>query len=69
MYKIKAEYNDGLAGRYQAAKTRLAKFEEAGPPQAIPLEQKVSMRLKGGRTGKRAIVVEDLELHRADEAV
>ena len=62
MYKIKAEYNDGLAGRYQAAKTRLAKFEEAGPPQAIPLEQKVSMRLKGGRTGKRAVVVTDLEL-------
>jgi ATPase subunit of ABC transporter with duplicated ATPase domains len=62
MYKIKAEYNDGLAGRYQAAKTRLAKFEEAGPPQAIPLEQKVSMRLKGGRTGKRAIVATDLEL-------
>jgi ATPase subunit of ABC transporter with duplicated ATPase domains len=62
MYKIKAEYNDGLAGRYQAAKTRLAKFEEAGPPQAIPLEQKVSMRLRGGRTGKRAVVVSELEL-------
>ncbi|HET9873749.1 MAG TPA: ATP-binding cassette domain-containing protein [Propionibacteriaceae bacterium] len=62
MYKIKAAYNDGLAGRYQAAKTRLAKFEEAGPPQAIPLEQRVSMRLKGGRTGKRAVVVENLEL-------
>jgi len=62
MYKIKAEYNDGLAGRYQAAKTRLAKFEEAGPPQAIPLEQKVSMRLRGGRTGKRAVVVAELEL-------
>jgi ATPase subunit of ABC transporter with duplicated ATPase domains len=62
MYKIKATYNDGLAGRYQAAKTRLAKFEEAGPPQAIPLEQKVSMRLKGGRTSKRAVVVTDLEL-------
>ena len=62
MYKVKATYNDGLAGRYQAAKTRLAKFEEAGPPQAIPLEQKVSMRLKGGRTSKRAVVVTDLEL-------
>jgi len=62
MYRIKSEYNDGLAGRYQAAKTRLAKFEQAGPPQAIPLEQKVSMRLKGGRTGKRAIVATDLEL-------
>lgn len=62
MYKTKATYNDSMAGRYQAAKTRLAKFEEAGPPQAVPLEQKVSMRLKGGRTGKRAIVISDLEL-------
>jgi ATPase subunit of ABC transporter with duplicated ATPase domains len=62
MYKIKAAYNDGLAGRYQAAKTRLAKFEEAGPPEAVPLEQKLSMRLGGGRTGKRAVVVENLEL-------
>ena len=62
MYKIKAAYNDGMASRYQAAKTRLAKFEEAGPPQAVPLEQRVSMRLSGGRTAKRAIVVTDLEL-------
>ena len=62
MYKVKAAYNDGMASRYQAAKTRLAKFEEAGPPKAVPLEQNVSMRLKGGRTGKRAIVIEDLEL-------
>ena len=62
MYKVKAEFNDGLASRLQAARTRLAKFVQAGPPQAIPLEQRVSMRLSGGRTGKRAVVVEDLEL-------
>ena len=62
MYKNKAAYNDGLASRYQAAKTRLAKFEQAGPPQAVPVEQRVSMRLTGGRTGKRAVVVSDLEL-------
>jgi ATPase subunit of ABC transporter with duplicated ATPase domains len=62
MYKIKAKYNDGMASRYKAAQTRLAKFEEAGPPEAIPLEQKVSMRLGGGRTGKRAVVATDLEL-------
>ena len=62
MYKTKAAFNDGLASRYQAAKTRLAKFEEAGPPQAVPLEQKVTMRLGGGRTGKRAVVVDELEL-------
>ena len=62
MYKTKAAYNDGLSSRYQAAKTRLAKFEEAGPPQAVPSKQKVSMRLSGGRTAKRAVVCTDLEL-------
>jgi ATPase subunit of ABC transporter with duplicated ATPase domains len=62
MYKAKAAYNSGMASRYQAAQTRLAKFEEAGPPQAVPLEQSVSVRLSGGRTGKRAIMIENLEL-------
>jgi ATPase subunit of ABC transporter with duplicated ATPase domains len=61
-YKIKAEYNDGLAAQYKAAQTRLRKFEEAGPPLAIPRDQQVTMRLKGGRTGKRAVVCERLEL-------
>ena len=61
-YKIKAEYNDGMASQYRAAQTRLRKFEEAGPPTAQPREQQVTMRLKGGRTGKRAVVCEDLEL-------
>jgi ATPase subunit of ABC transporter with duplicated ATPase domains len=62
MYKQKAAYNDGMASRYQAAQTRLAKFEEAGPPQVVPLQQNVSMRLSGGRTGKRAIIISDLGL-------
>lgn len=61
-YKIKAEYNDGLASQYRAAQTRLRKFEEAGPPADQPREQQVTMRLKGGRTGKRAVVCEGLEL-------
>ncbi len=60
--KVKATYNDGMASRYQAAQTRLAKFEEKGPPTAVPREQKISMRLKGGRTAKRAVVIENLEL-------
>ncbi|GAB3946136.1 ATP-binding cassette domain-containing protein [Kribbella albertanoniae] len=62
MYKVKAAYNDGLASRYKAAQTRLRKFEEVGPPQELPREQKVSMRLTGGRTGKRAVVATGLEL-------
>jgi ATPase subunit of ABC transporter with duplicated ATPase domains len=60
--KIKAEYNDGMASQYKAAQTRLRKFEEAGPPTEQPREQAVQMRLKGGRTGKRAVICEQLEL-------
>ena len=62
MYKQKASYNDGMASRYQAAVTRLRKFEEAGPPELAPKEQNVRVRLRGGRTGKRAVVCEQLEL-------
>jgi ATPase subunit of ABC transporter with duplicated ATPase domains len=62
MYKNKAAYNSDMASRYQAAATRLERFEQAGPPQAVPLRQQVSMRLAGGRTGRRAVVVERLEL-------
>ena len=68
-YKIKAEYNDGMASQYRAAQTRLRKFEEAGPPTEQPREQQVKMRLKGGRTGKRAVVCERPRADRADEAV
>lgn len=48
MYKQKAAYNDGLASRYQAAQTRLRKFEEAGPPPVPPKDQDIRMRLSGG---------------------
>ncbi|HET8982970.1 MAG TPA: ATP-binding cassette domain-containing protein [Pedococcus sp.] len=62
MYRQKASYNSDMAARLQAAKTRLARFEEAGPPEALPLRQNVRMRLIGGRTAKRAVIAEGLEL-------
>ncbi|GAB3485381.1 ATP-binding cassette domain-containing protein [Flexivirga lutea] len=62
MYKVKAAYNSDMAARYRAAQTRLAKFEDAGPPEVVPFEQHVSMRLSGGRTAKRAVICEGLEL-------
>jgi ATPase subunit of ABC transporter with duplicated ATPase domains len=62
MYRQKASYNDAMASRLQAAETRLRRFEEAGPPELAPREQNVRMRLRGGRTGKRAIICENLEL-------
>ncbi|HYX61607.1 MAG TPA: ATP-binding cassette domain-containing protein, partial [Streptosporangiaceae bacterium] len=58
----KASYNDAMASRLQAAVTRLRRFEEEGPPQEVPRDQNVRMRLRGGRTGKRAVICEDLIL-------
>ncbi|PVE97158.1 ATP-binding cassette domain-containing protein [Microbacterium sp. TPD7012] len=60
--KVKASANDGFASRYQAAQTRLRKFEEAGPPEERPPAQDFDMRLRGSRTGKRAVVAAGLEL-------
>ncbi|WP_285364936.1 ATP-binding cassette domain-containing protein [Microbacterium sp. LMC-P-041] len=60
--KVKASVNDGFASRYQAAQTRLRKFEEAGPPEERPPAQDFDMRLRGSRTGKRAVVAHGLEL-------
>jgi ATPase components of ABC transporters with duplicated ATPase domains len=62
MYKQKAAYNSDMASRYQSAQTRLRKFEEAGPPPLPPKEQNIRMNLAGGRTGKRAVMCEQLEL-------
>ncbi|KNE81571.1 MULTISPECIES: ABC-F family ATP-binding cassette domain-containing protein [Streptomyces] len=51
-----------MASRYRAMQTRLRKFEEAGPPPEPPREQDIRMRLRGGRTGVRAVICERLEL-------
>ncbi|MER5442419.1 ATP-binding cassette domain-containing protein [Streptomyces sp. NPDC002790] len=57
-----ASVSHEMASRYAAAQTRLRKFEEAGPPPEPPREQDITMRLKGGRTGIRAVTCENLEL-------
>ncbi|HEY8302567.1 MAG TPA: ATP-binding cassette domain-containing protein [Jatrophihabitans sp.] len=57
-----AKISPDMASRYRAMQTRLAKFEAAGAPPDKPEEQKVTMRLRGGRTGVRAITCERLEL-------
>ncbi|HEV2253651.1 MAG TPA: ATP-binding cassette domain-containing protein [Streptosporangiaceae bacterium] len=57
-----ASRSDEMASRYAAAQTRLRKFEEAGPPPEPPRKQDIRMRLRGGRTGMRAITCQGLEL-------
>ena len=60
--KERAKVSDANAARARAAETRLRHFEEKGPPPARPNEQKITMRIDGGRTGRRAVMIEDLEL-------
>ncbi|MEU6403661.1 ATP-binding cassette domain-containing protein [Streptomyces sp. NPDC046985] len=57
-----AARSDEMASRYQAARTRLRRFEEAGPPPEPPRKQQIRMRLHGGRTGVRAVTCQELEL-------
>jgi ATPase subunit of ABC transporter with duplicated ATPase domains len=61
-FRQKASYNSDMASRLQAAVIRLRRFEEAGPPELPPRQQDVRMRLHGGRTGKRAVICEELAL-------
>jgi ATPase subunit of ABC transporter with duplicated ATPase domains len=57
-----AKISEAMAAKYRAMQTRLAKFEAAGPPPERPVDQQVSMRLRGGRTGVRALTCVGLEL-------
>jgi ATPase subunit of ABC transporter with duplicated ATPase domains len=57
-----AKISPDMASRYRAMCTRLEKFEAAGAPPDKPADQRVTMRLRGGRTGVRAVICEGLEL-------
>ncbi|MDQ0941378.1 ABC-F family ATP-binding cassette domain-containing protein [Streptomyces sp. V1I1] len=57
-----AAISPDMASRYRAMQTRFKKFEEAGPPPEPPREQEIRMRLRGGRTGVRALTCAGLEL-------
>jgi ATPase subunit of ABC transporter with duplicated ATPase domains len=57
-----AKISEAMAPKYRAMQTRLRKFEEVGPPPAPPREERVQPRLRGGRTGLRAIQCHSLEL-------
>jgi len=60
--KRRAAMSDANASRARAAETRLRHFDESERPDELAKEQKIEMRLRGGRTGKRVVICEDLEL-------
>lgn len=59
--RIRLRYSDAFASRLKATQTKVRRHEAAAPRER-PKDQNVSMRLDGGRTGKRAITIEDLSL-------
>ncbi|WP_209616248.1 ABC-F family ATP-binding cassette domain-containing protein [Saccharothrix coeruleofusca] len=60
--QVQATISEAMAAKYRAMQTRLRKFEEAGPPPELPVDEKVTPRLRGGRTAVRAITCQALEL-------
>lgn len=60
--KRRAAMSDANASRARAAETRLRHFDESERPAEKAREQKIDMRLGGGRTGKRVVICEGLEL-------
>ena len=58
--KRRAAISDANASRARALETKFKRFDEAGPPPERPTEQRITMRLGGDRTGKRAVVIESL---------
>jgi ATPase subunit of ABC transporter with duplicated ATPase domains len=57
-----AKVSEVMAQKYRVMLRRFERFEAAGPPPDKPEEQRVTMRLRGGRTGVRAITCEQLEI-------
>ncbi|GJM38169.1 MAG: ABC transporter ATP-binding protein [Acidimicrobiales bacterium] len=60
--KRRAAMSDANASRARAAETRLRHFDDEGPPPEAAKDQHIEMRLAGGRTGKRVVIAEQLEL-------
>ncbi len=60
--RVQAKVSHAMAPKLAAMETRLAAFLAAGPPPEQVVDQKVQMRLGGGRTGVRAVTCTGLEL-------
>ncbi len=60
--KRRAAMNSTNASRARAAESRLRHFDAGDKPRERTADQQIDMRLEGGRTGKRVVMLEDLEL-------
>ena len=58
----RAKISDTFAPKLKAAESRLRQFVERTEQPVTVREQRIDMRLGGARTGKRAVIIEQLEL-------
>ena len=61
-YRQKASYNSESRSRLQAAVTRLRRFKKKARQQEHAGTEREIVGLRGGRTGKRAVICENLVL-------
>lgn len=60
--KQRAAVNANNAAQADAAETRWEKFVEAGPPEAPVRNQRISMRLRGGDSGRKVFECDSLSI-------
>src|SRR5215212_8733790 len=60
--KQRAAISDGNAAAADAAETRWKKFVAAGPPEARVRNQQITMRLRGGDSGRKVLECTELRL-------
>ncbi|MEM9042879.1 MAG: ATP-binding cassette domain-containing protein [Actinomycetota bacterium] len=58
----RAKISDNFAPKLKAAETRLRHFVERNEQPVEVRDQTIDVRLRGARTGKRAVIIEELEL-------
>jgi ATPase subunit of ABC transporter with duplicated ATPase domains len=61
-FKERARYSPDWAKRADAAESRWRRFLDAGPPPPPVADRQIKVRLRGGDSARRAVVIEKLEL-------
>ncbi|MDQ3470251.1 MAG: ATP-binding cassette domain-containing protein [Actinomycetota bacterium] len=62
-FRRRASFAEVFAPRLKAAESRLRQFDARTERPSVLHEQRIDMRLGGARTGKRAVIAEQLALH------
>jgi ATPase subunit of ABC transporter with duplicated ATPase domains len=63
LMRERAKISEAFAPKLKAAETKLRHFVERNDRPPEEREQQIDVRLRGARTGKRAVICESLEIH------